>query len=56
MQIPEAVIHLKSSSICIIPHIILNLIQQSLNSPFEFLYWTTNYILLSYLGTVICVS
>ena len=35
MQIPEAVIHLKSSSICIIPHIILNVIQQLLNIPFE---------------------
>ena len=35
MQIREAVIHLKPSSICIIPHIILNLIQQLLNSPFE---------------------
>ena len=35
MQIPEAVIHLKPSSICIIPHIILNLIYQLLNSQFE---------------------
>lgn len=58
MQIPEAIIHLKSSSICIITHIILNLIQQLLNSPFkgQFLCCKTNYIFLSYLGTVVCVN
>ena len=50
MKIPEAVIHLKSSSICIINQLILNLIQQFLNSPFEAVSFLENILHLAKLS------